>query len=76
VSTGLVVRLRQSAVGREVTELPGHPGKKVLRGAPILGSYQERRLLSTFPVHDSEDLDRLYTEWSRNTFSPPLNRIR
>ena len=30
--------------------------------------------MTDFPLHDDEDLDRLYKQW--NTFSPPLEGIR
>jgi len=59
-----------------ILSLPGHPAKLVFKGAPVLSSYQERRLISMFPVHDSEDLEKLYKYWSHNPFSPPLDQIR
>ena len=47
-----------------------------MEGAPVISSYQERGLLTLFPVHDKEDLDKLDIYWSKNTFSPPLDQIR
>ena len=35
---------------------------------------QERRLLTMFPVHDSEQLDKLAARWGR--LHPPLQDIR
>ena len=47
-----------------------------MEGAPVISSYQERGLLTLFPVHDKEDLEKLDIYWSKNTFSPPLDQIR
>ena len=58
------------------SSLPGHAEKKVMQGAPVISSYQEKGLLTIFPVHDKEDLDKLDIYWSKNTFSPPLDQIR
>ena len=60
--------------GSDIRSLPGHDDRAVMRGAPVLSSYQERRLITVFPLHDDEDLERLYKQW--NTFSPPLEGIR
>jgi len=57
-----------------VKTLPGHEKKSVMEGAPVLSSYQERRLLTMFPVHDSEQLDKLAARWGR--LHPPLQDIR
>lgn len=59
-----------------ILNLPGHSNKSVFKGAPVISSYQERRLISAFPVHDSEDLDKLYRSWSLSPINPPLNQIR
>jgi len=59
-----------------IQSLPGHPGRSVLKGAPVISSYQERHLVSVFPVHDSEDLDKLNKSWSRSPLNPPLDQIR
>ena len=61
---------------RSTTTLPGHSERKVMEGAPVISSYQERGLLTLFPVHDKEDLEKLDLYWSKNTFSPPLDQIR
>lgn len=57
-----------------VTSLPGHEEKTVMSGAPVLSSYQERRLVTVFPLHDQEDLTKLYSSWNR--INPPLEDIR
>lgn len=59
-----------------ILSLPGHPARSVLKGAPVISSYLERHLISVFPVHDSEDLVKLYKSWSHSPFSPPLDQIR
>jgi len=59
-----------------VQELPGFEKKSVMKGAPMLSSYQERRIISIFPQHDEEDLEKLCKTANWSLFSPPLNAIR
>jgi len=59
-----------------IENLPGYEKKTVTKGAPLLNSYQESKLISLFPLHDEEDLDRLYKSWNRTLFNPPLDQIR
>lgn len=59
-----------------VLALPGHPSRSVMRGAPVLSSYQEVRLVTVFPLHDDQDLDSLNKAWGRTVFHPPLDQIR
>ena len=39
--------------------LPGHEHLKVIKGAPVISSYQEKNLVTMFPVHDEEELAKL-----------------
>ena len=49
----------------------------VMKGAPVISAYQERNLLTVFPVHDTEELGKLRAYWrSSNPLSPPLDQIR
>jgi len=57
-----------------ISQLPGHPSKSVMKGAPVISTYQEVDLISVFPIHDPEDLDRLYKSWT--LFDPPLDLVR
>ena len=65
-----------SDVSRTRSTLPGHSEKEVKRGAPVISSYEEVGLLTSFPVHDKEDLTKLDIYWSKNTLSPPIDQIR
>lgn len=59
-----------------IENLPGYEKKSVMKGAPMLDSYHESRLISVFPLHDEEDLDRLHKAWSYSFLNPPLDMIR
>eukprot|EP00088_Acartia_fossae_P029675 TRINITY_DN3055_c0_g1_i1.p1 TRINITY_DN3055_c0_g1~~TRINITY_DN3055_c0_g1_i1.p1 ORF type:complete len:650 (-),score=118.07 TRINITY_DN3055_c0_g1_i1:446-2395(-) len=59
----------------EVTTLPGD-GRNILKGAPVLSSYEERHLVNIIPTHDEEDLDKLYRGWKRSYFYSPISQIR
>ena len=62
---------------RSVEKLPGHEDLSVLAGAPMLSSYQEAGLLTTFPLHDYEERERLEASWTRaRILAPPLDLIR
>ena len=58
--------------------LPGHEDKKfIMQGSPVVHCYQEHGLVTGFPVHDQESLNKLrsYWRWSR-VLSPPTRDIR
>ena len=62
---------------RSLDKLPGHPHLSVMKGAPVISAYQERQLVTMFPVHDIEELGKLRAYWrSINALSPPLDQIR
>jgi len=61
---------------KETTELPGHPGRTVMKASPVLDAYEEKKLITTFPVHDDNDLDRIYKRWKSSLFDHPLEEIR
>ena len=62
---------------RSVERLPGHEDLSVMAGAPMLSSYQEAGLLTTFPLHDYEERERLEASWTRaRILAPPLDLIR
>ena len=58
--------------------LPGHEDKKfVLAGSPMVHTYQEHHLVTGFPVHDQEAMQKLTAYWRRGrVFSPPTQDIR
>ena len=59
-----------------VEKLPGHDNLRVMKGAPVISSYHERRLVTMFPVHDEEELGKLSVYWKSHILSPPLEQIR
>jgi len=59
-----------------VTALPGH-GSKILKGAPVVSSYEEKHLIEVIPCHDDEDLQNLYSKnWRKQIFHSPIQEIR
>ena len=65
------------ALYRSIEKLPGHPNLSVMKGAPVISAYQERHLVTVFPVHDTEELGKLRAYWrSSKALSPPLDQIR
>ena len=62
---------------KDKRSLPGHNDKSIMRGAPILSAYREAGLIDTFPLHDDEEIDKLYKKWMKGRiFNPPLEEIR
>jgi len=59
-----------------VETLPGQEHLKVIKGAPVISSYQEKNLVTMFPVHDEEELAKLSVYWKQHMMSPPLDEIR
>jgi len=58
----------------DVRELPGHPNKTVMKRAPVIDAYKEKKLIEMFPVHDDEDLDKIYKSWKMT--KAPIEEIR
>jgi len=58
----------------DVRELPGHPGKSVMKRAPVLDAYKEKKLIEMFPVHDDEELQKIYKSWKIT--KAPIEEIR
>lgn len=57
--------------------LPGHDNKRFMKRSPVLAAYREAGLIDTFPLHDEEDLNKIYAEWKHsNPLNPPIERIR
>jgi len=61
--------------GNDESVLPGYEST-IPKGAPVVSSYQEKRLVTLVPTHDEEDLDSLYKLWKRNFFLSPVDKIR
>ena len=57
--------------------LPGHTNKRFMKRSPVLAAYREAGLIDTFPLHEEENLTKLYAEWSHsNPLNPPIEQIR
>ena len=48
-----------------------------MKRSPVLAAYREAGLIDIFPLHDEEDLNKLYAEWKHsNPLNPPIEQIR
>ena len=56
--------------------LPGHSEFKLMKGAPVLASYQESGFIDMFPLHEADLLKKLSGGWSKLLLDPPITEIR
>ena len=48
-----------------------------MKQAPILSAYREAGYIDTFPLHDDEEVDRLYKRWNKGSvLDPPIQVSR
>uniref|UniRef100_A0A0K2TG51 Anoctamin n=1 Tax=Lepeophtheirus salmonis TaxID=72036 RepID=A0A0K2TG51_LEPSM len=59
---------------KSLTVLPGQNRSLPIKNYPVLAAYREANLIESFPTHNEELLNELYSSWK--TFKPPLNAIR
>jgi len=61
----------------DISSLPGHGACSIIAESAVLDSYRHTGLIDTFPLHDKEQLKRVYDDWKKsNLLSPPVEAIR